>query len=63
MLSKYQILITGFHNTPIGNVKKWVPIFVDKEKYVLYYENLQLNSRLGLKQKKIHRVLVFNQSQ
>ena len=32
--------------------KKLVPNFFDKEKYVLYYENLQLYLRLGLKLKK-----------
>ena len=36
-----------------------MPNFLDKEKYVLHYENL----RLGLKLKKIHRILEFNQSQ
>ena len=35
----------------------------DKEKYVLYYENLQIYSRLGLKLKKIRHVLEFNQLQ
>ena len=37
--------------------------FFDKEKYVLYYQNLQLYLGLGLKLKKIHPVLEFNQSQ
>ena len=30
--------------------------FFDKEKIVLYYENLQLFLRLGLKLKKIHGI-------
>ena len=44
-------------------LKKLVTIFFDKEKYVIHNENLQLYLRLGLKLKKIHRVLEFNQSQ
>ena len=39
-----------------------MPNFFDKEKYLLYYENLQRYLRLGLKQKKIHHVVEFNQS-
>ena len=63
MLSKYQQLIANFHNILVGNVKKLVANFFDKEKYVLHYENFQLYLRLGLKLKKIHRVLEFIQSQ
>ena len=37
---------------PIGNFKKLVPNFFDKEKYVIHYENLQLYLRLGLKLQK-----------
>ena len=40
-----------------------VPNIFDREKNMLHYENLQLYLRLGLKLKKIHRVLEFNQSQ
>ena len=40
-----------------------MPIFFDEEKYVLHYENLQLYLRLGLKLKKIRRVLELNQAQ
>ena len=36
----------------IGNVKKLVPNFFDKEKYVLHYENLQFYLKLALKLKK-----------
>ena len=48
---------------PIGNIKKLAPNILNKEKYVLYYEHLQLYLRLGLKLKKINPVLEFNQSQ
>ena len=37
---------------PIGNVKKIMPNFFNKEKYVLYYENLHFYLRLRLKLKK-----------
>ena len=33
-----------------------------KKEYVLHYHNLQLYSDLGLKIKKVHQVLEFNQS-
>ena len=47
----------------IPNVKKSGPNFFDKEKYVLHHENLQLYLRPGVKLKRMHRVLEFNQSQ
>ena len=52
MLSDFQLKIADHFNIPIGNVKKIVPNFFDKEKYVIHYENLQLYLRLGLKLKK-----------
>ena len=45
-------MISGFHNIPIGSVKKLVCNFFDKEKNALHYENLQVYLRLGLKLKK-----------
>ena len=35
---------------------------MDKQKYVLHYKNLQLYLDLGMKLKKIHRVLEFKQT-
>ena len=58
MLSDYQINIADFYNIPIINIKKLVPKFFCKEKYVLHYENLQLYLRLGLKLKKTWRVRI-----
>ena len=42
MLSDYQLKIADHYNVSIGNIKKLVSNFVDKEKYVIYYENLKL---------------------
>ena len=52
MLSEYQLKIAFLYDIPIGNVKKLVPKALDKEKYVIYYENVKLYLRLGLKLKK-----------
>ena len=52
MLSYYQLKNADLYNIPIGNAKKLVPNFFDKEKYVIYYENIQFCLRLGLKLKK-----------
>ena len=62
MLSENQLKISDLYNIPIGNVKKLVPDFFDKEKYVIHYDNLKLNLRIGLKLKEIHPVLEFNKS-
>ena len=52
MLSEYQLKIADLYNIPIGNVKKLLLNFFDKEKYVIHYDSLQIYSRLGLKLKK-----------
>ena len=52
MLSEYQLKIADLYNISIGNVEKLVSNFLDKEKYVIHYENLQFYLRLGLKLKK-----------
>ena len=54
MPSGSQLNIADLFNIPIGDAKKLVPNFFDKEKYVLHYEKLQLYLKLGLKLKKIH---------
>ena len=41
---------------------KLVPNFHDKTKYILHYRNLQLYLSLGMRLKKVHRVLSFKQS-
>ena len=61
MLSEYQPKVADLGNIPISNVRKLVFNLFDKEKYVIHYENVQLYLRLGLKLKKLHQVLGFNQ--
>ena len=42
MVSEYQLKVADICNIPVGNVKKLVRNFFDKEKYMLHYENLKL---------------------
>ena len=59
MLSPFQK--TNF--PPIkGSQRKLVPNFYDKVKYVVHYHNLQLYVALGMKIKKIHRIIQFEQA-
>ena len=49
MVSEYQLKIADLPNIPIRDVRKIVPNFLDKERYVIHYENVQLYLRQGLK--------------
>ena len=49
MLLHYQLNIADYYNISIGNVKKLVPNFFDKEKYMLHYRILHIYLRLRLK--------------
>ena len=62
MLSGYCKKIAEKYKISIGQVNKLIPTLKDKKEYVLHYRNLQLYLDLGLKKKKVHRVLEFNQS-
>ena len=62
MLSGYCKKIAEKYNISIGLVSKLIPTSRDRKEYVLHYRILQLYLDLGLKIKKIHRVLKFDQS-
>ena len=62
MLSPYCKKIAEKYNISIGLVSKLIPTLRDKKEYVLHYRNLLLYLDLGLKIKKVHRVLKFDQS-
>ena len=59
-LSRYQANLLEDDN--ILNTEKLVPNLMDKTEYVLHYRNLQLYLSLGMKLKKIHRILEFNEA-
>lgn len=44
------------------NVNKLITTLNDKNNYVLYYKNLKLYLQLGLKLKKVHKVLEFSEA-
>ena len=60
-LSDCCLEIVNEHNITTGTNKKLVTNLMDKDKYVLHYRNLQQFLQLGLKFKKIHRILKFKQ--
>ena len=62
MLPAYCKKIAEKYNISIGLVIKLIPTLRDKKEYVLHYRNLQLYLDLGLKRKKVHRALKFDQS-
>ena len=62
MLSAYCKKIVEKYNISIGLVSKLIPTLRDKKEYVLHCRNLQLYLDLGLKIKKVHRVLKFDKS-
>ena len=61
MLSDYCKKTKEDYKISSGNVHKLIPTLNDKVKYVLHERNLELYLSLGLKLKKIHRVLQFNE--
>ena len=61
MLSKYCKDIVDGYDINVGGVKKLIPNLFDKTKYVVHYKNLFDYLSLGIKLKKIHRILKFKQ--
>ena len=62
MLSGYCFDIADKYGIKVGEVNKLIPNLGNKEGYAIHYKKLQLYLSLGMKLKKIHRVLEFKQS-
>ena len=62
MASPYTHAVCEAHKMKLDTCRKLVPNLRDKERYVVSLRNLQLYLRLGLKLKKVHRVVSYKQS-
>ena len=58
-LSEHQTAL--LENKSMINITKLVPNLTDKNKYVVHYKNLMLYLSLGMKLKRIYRVLEFEE--
>ena len=61
MLSHYCKVIKKEYKISSGNVEKLIPTLYDKERYVLHEKNLELYLSLGMRLKRVHRALQFNE--
>ena len=62
ILSNYCKRIAEKYNISVVLVDKLIPTLCDLKKYMVHYRNLHVYLDLGLKSKKIYRVLTFDQS-
>ena len=60
-MSKHCSKIANAHNITTGAVTKLGPNLMNKNNYVIHYRILQQCLKLGMKLKKIHRILKFKQ--
>ena len=60
-LRDYCLKIANAHSITTGTVKKLGPNLMNKSNYVIHYRKLQQCIELGMKLKKIHRILKFKQ--
>ena len=60
-LSDYYLKIANVLNINTGTVKELMPNLMNKNNYLIHYRNLQQCLELGMKLKKIHRILKFKQ--
>ena len=62
MLRKYCKDIADWYSIKVGDVKKLIPNLSDKLKYVVHYKILKYCLSLGIKLKRIQKILSFKQS-
>ena len=62
MLSRYCSNMAKKYDVKLSDVKKVIPIFWAREKYIVHYKNFQLYTSLDIKVLKVHRILKFKQS-
>ena len=60
-LSEYQKTCLKVEGKKVGNVPKLILNLNDKKKYVIHYQLLKYYEYLGLRVKKIHRIISFKQ--